>query len=52
MDVKPYPWSNYINLDNWDFQNFRKKYKKGMDFLVLSNVKIIDAVNEDFIYKE
>ena len=36
----------------WDFQNFRKKYKKGMDFLVLSNVKIIDAVNEDFIYKE
>nr|DAP11194.1 MAG TPA: hypothetical protein [Caudoviricetes sp.] len=52
VDVKPYPWSNYINLDNWDFQNFRKKYKKGMDFLVLSNVKIIDAVNEDFIYKE
>ena len=52
VDVKTYPWSNYINLDNWDFQNFRKKYKKGMDFLVLSNVKIIDAVNEDFIYKE
>lgn len=32
----------YINLNNINFNNFREKFSKGRDFLVLSSLKKVD----------